>query len=150
MAKKIEQPTETIQSLLDNVLEATPSEVLFCGKKRKIGWWYKGTIRKFSHVMATEKDVEKRMVKCCAIILLNHWFLCFFIYPLYWRWLYYIKDINAVEVLRVIDAGKKKIPYEAYSLITILSTGITDLLMTMRKAEVPATQAEQHGVQDTA
>ena len=41
MAKKIEQPTETIQSLLDNVLEATPSEVLFCGKKRKIGWCIK-------------------------------------------------------------------------------------------------------------
>ena len=68
-------------------------------------------------------------------------------YWLYWRWLYYIKDVDVVEVLKVPDVSKEKIPSNAFSLTTILATGMTDVMMTMTRSEVKAIQAEQAGEQ---
>lgn len=53
-------------------------------------------------------------MKVCACILLNRknglltWFLLRVWYWLYWRWLYYVKDIDQVEIMGVLDASKKK------------------------------------------
>ena len=50
----------------------------------------------------------------CACILLNHrWglftaFLLNIWYGVYWRWLYYVRDIDQVEVAAVINCGQKK------------------------------------------
>lgn len=148
MAKeKIEQPSTELQEILDSVMEAEPESVVFNGRKRKIDWLSKGTIRKYSHIIAKEKDEWKRSVKVCAIMLLNNVWKIRLFYWLYWRWLYYIKDLNPVEVLCVVDAAKKKIPLAAFSLITILLTAMTDLTMTMTKKEVSAIQAGQVGEQ---
>lgn len=147
--KNIEQPGEELRKLLDDIIEAKPSYVMFMGKRRRINWMKKGTMRKFSHIVAEEDDEWKRGVKLCAVILLcNKWKLKF-LYWIYWRWLYYVKDPDAVEVLKMVDAAKKKIPSVAYSLTTILATGMTDLMMTMTKKEVKAIQAGQVGVQRT-
>ena len=70
-----------------------------------------------------------------------------FLYWIYWRWLYYIKDVDVAEVLRVLDVSKKKIPSNAFSLATILATGMTDVMMTMTRSEAKAIQAEQAGEQ---
>ena len=117
------------------------------GKKCSIGWMKNGTMRKFSHVAVQEKNEWKRNVKLCAVVLLNGCFKLKLLYWAYWRWLYYVKDPDAVEVLRIVDAAKKKIPLEAFSLITILATVMTDLMMGMTKKEVKATRAGQAGEQ---
>ena len=145
--KNTGQPTVEIQELLDSIMEAEPEKVVFMGKKRSIGWMRKGTMRKFSHVTLREKNEWKRGVKLCAVVLLNNIFLLKLWYWAYWRWLYYVKDPDAVEVLRVVDAAKKKIPSAAFSLTTILATGMTDVMMTMTKEEARATRAEQAGEQ---
>lgn len=147
--KKVEQPAVEFQQLLDSVLEATPEEVLFMGKKRTIGWLHKGTLRKFSHVVQSEQDEWKQSVKLCAIILLNSYFKLRLCYWFYWRWLYYVRDPDAVELLRVVEAGKKKIPSLACSLLTILATGMGDVMMTMTAKEARATRAAQVGVPPT-
>lgn len=145
----MEQPNNQLQLILDEVLAAEPSVVEFRGKKRVINWLYKGTIRKFSHVSAKEKDDWKKDVKTCAIILLNNVWKIRLFYWIYWRWLYYIVDIDIVEVLRVLDGAKKKIPSTAFSLATILVTGMSDLMMTMKTKEAKVSQAGQSGEQPT-
>ena len=145
--KKIEQPQADLQELLDDILSAEPTELVFMEKKRKIGWLHKGTMRKCSHIAIKEKDEWKRNVKICVAILLNNVWKIRFVYWLLWRWLYYVKDIDVVEVLNVLDKSKKKIPSNAFSLTTILVTGMTDLMMTMTRKEAKAIQAERAGEQ---
>ena len=145
--KKIGQPSVDIQKLLDSILHDEPTEFVFRGKKRKIGWLHKGTMSKCSHIVMKEDNEWKRNVKVCVCILLNNVWKIRFMYWLYWRWLYYIKDVGADEVLAVLDASKKKIPSNAFSLTTILATEMTEVMMTMTKSEVKASQAEQRGEQ---
>lgn len=145
--KKIEQPQVDLQELLNNVMSDEPTEFVFMGKKRKLGWLRKGTMRKCSSINLKEKNEWKRDIKICVCLLLNNVWKIRFFYAIYWRWLYYIKDVDIVEVLRVLDCSKKKIPSTAFSLATILSTGMTDVMMTMIKSEVKAIQAEQAGAQ---
>ncbi len=145
--KKIEQPQVDLQELLDNILHDEPTEFVFMGKKHKLGWLRKGTMSRCSHVQATEKNGWKRNVKMCTLILFNNIWKIRLFYWIYWRWLYYIADVDVSEVLNVLDKSKKKIPSNAYSLATILATGMTELMMTMTKNEAKAIQAEQVGEQ---
>lgn len=145
--KKIEQPQVDLQELLDNILHDEPTEFVFMGKKHKLGWLRKGTMSRCSHVQVTEKNGWKRNVKMCTLILFNNIWKIRLFYWIYWRWLYYIADVDVSEVLNVLDKSKKKIPSNAYSLATILATGMTELMMTMTKNEAKAIQAEQVGEQ---
>ena len=147
--KKIEQPNVDLQEMLDSVISDGPTEFVFMGKKRKIGWLRKGTMRKCSHIALKEKNEWKRNVKVCVAILLNNVWKIKFAYWFWWRWLYYIKDVDVVEVLNVLDKSKKKIPSNAFSLATILATGMTDLMMSMTKTEARAIQAGQAGERPT-
>ena len=145
--KKIEQPSVDLQELLDSVLHDEPTEFVFRGKKHKLGWLRKGTMGRCSHIRAKEKNEWKRNVKICVCILLNNIWKIRFLYWIYWRWLYYIKDVDIADVLRVLDVSKKKIPSNAFSLATILATGMTDVMMTMTRSEAKAIQAEPAGEQ---
>lgn len=147
--KKIEQPTVEYQKMLDAVLAAQPIDVEFRGKRRTIGWLHKGTIMKFSHIVAREKNESRRNAKICAVVLLNSIWKIRAFYGIYWRWLYYICDLDDVEVLRLMETAKKKIPSLASSLLTILVTGMTNLMMTMTTKEADATQAGQAGEEPT-
>lgn len=147
--KSVEQPKVDLQELLDAVIHDEPTEFVFMGKKKKLGWLRKGTMSKCSHVQMTDKNEWRRNVKICALILLNNVWKIRFFYAIYWHWLYYVKDVDIAEVLNVLDKSKKKIPSNAFSLATILATGMTELMMTMTKGEVKAIRAEQVGGQAT-
>ena len=142
---KIEQPELKLQELLDSIMSEEPTEFMFRGKRHSVGWLKKGAVRKFTHITMKEKDESKRNVKICVILLLNNIWKIRFFYWAYWRWLYYICDLDDVEVLKVVDVCKKKIPSVASSLLTILATGMTDLMMTMTKSEAKAIQAGRAG-----
>ena len=142
---KVEQPELKLQELLDSIMSEEPTEFMFRGKRHSVGWLKKGAVRKFTHIKMKEKDESKRNVKICVILLLNNIWKIRFFYWAYWRWLYYICDLDDGEVLRVVDVCKKKIPSVASSLLTILATGMTDLMMTMTKSEAKAIQAGRAG-----
>lgn len=137
----VKQPEPDIQLVLDQLLEREPETVIVCGKKYKIGWLHNGTYRKFSHVMLKEDDPWKRNTKACACILLNRkhglmtWFLLWAWYWVYWRWLFYVKNIDQTEIMVVLDAAKKKIQSEPLMMATILATGMMDTLMTIARHE---------------
>lgn len=143
--KKIEQPNVELQEVLDDILNETPTEYTFRGKKRMLGWLHKGTTRKFTHIELKEKNEWKKRIKQCAVVQLNNVWKIRFFYWLLWRYYYYIIDLDVWEVLGVLNVAKKKIQSAAFQLTTILATAMTDAMMTMTKAEVEHIQAEQAG-----
>lgn len=143
--KKIEQPNVELQEVLDDILNETPTEYTFRGKKRMLGWLHKGTTRKFTHIELKEKNEWKKRIKQCAVVQLNNVWKIRFFYWLLWRYYYYIIDLDVWEVLGVLNVAKKKIQSAAFQLTTILATAMTDVMMTMTKAEAEHIQAEQAG-----
>lgn len=143
--KKIEQPNVELQEVLDDILNETPTEYTFRGKKRMLGWLHKGTTRKFTHIELKEKNEWKKRIKQCAVVQLNNVWKIRFFYWLLWRYYYYIIDLDVWEVLGVLNVAKKKIQSAAFQLTTILATAMTDAMMTMTKAEAKHIQAEQAG-----
>lgn len=143
--KKIEQPNVELQEVLDDILNETPTEYTFRGKKRMLGWLHKGTTRKFTHIELKEKNEWKKRIKQCAVVQLNNVWKIRFFYWLLWRYYYYIIDLDVWEVLGVLNIAKKKIQSAAFQLTTILATAMTDAMMTMTKAEAEHIQAERAG-----
>lgn len=104
--------------------------------------------------MLSEKNEWKRNVKLCACVLLNHkhglltWLLMKVWFFIYWRWLYYIQDIDQVEIMGVLNAAKKKIQLEPLALNTTLAIGMMDTIMTMAPHErtpvVPVSEQPTH------
>lgn len=148
--KKIEQPNVELQEVLDDILNETPTEYTFRGKKRMLGWLHKGTTRKFTHIELKEKNEWKKRIKQCAVVQLNNVWKIRFFYWLLWRYYYYVIDLDVWEVLGVLNIAKKKIQSAALQLTTILATAMTDAMMTMTKAEAEHIQAEQAGEERTA
>lgn len=139
---EIKQPEREYQALLSEILEAEPETVIVNGKKRRIGWLHNGTVRKFSHIMTREKDPWKRNVKVAACVLLNRrnglwtWALLYVWYWVYWRWLYYVQDLDQAEIVGILEASKKKIQSAPLAVATILATAMMDTMMTMARHEV--------------
>jgi len=148
--KNIEQPSIELQNVLDDILSEVPTEYIFRGGKRKLGWLHKGTTRKFTHIELKEKNEWKKRVKQCAVVQLNNVWKIRFFYWLLWRYYYYVIDLDVWEVLGVLNVAKKKIQSTAFQLTTILATAMTDAMMTMTKVEAEHTQAGQAGVERIA
>ena len=151
--KQLEQPDVVWKNMLGEVMNAEPTEFTFRGKKKMMGWIHKKTYLKFERLMVYEEDAWKRNVKIAALILMNvksgFWSMmrtCFY-YPIYWRWLYYIVDVDMADVLNVLDVSKKKIPSTAFFLTTTLSTVLMDeiVAMTTKREEVKAGEAVPSG-----
>lgn len=144
MEKEIGQPEFDMQEALDALLNAEPEVVTVGGKERRIGWLRHGVERKFTHIaMSKDKDdPRKRNVKLAACLLLNgrsgFWTMVRerLLWPLYWRWLYYVVDVDMAECAAVMEAGKKKSQLTGCLLCTTSATGLLDVLMTMRTEEV--------------
>lgn len=141
----IEQPSDEFQEVLDSILAETPTEYIFRGKKKKLGWLHNGTTRKFTHIEMSEKDQWKKRVKQCAVVQLNNVWKIRFCYWFLWRYYFYILDLDVWEVLNVLNIAKKKIQSTALQLTTILATAMTDVMMTTTKKEARRIQAAQVG-----
>ena len=155
MAKEeVEQPGIDLQKILSDLMEQEAETVSVCGKRHRITWLKNSTVRKFSHIMLKDSDPWRRNVKVCACILLNRKFglwnhvlqKCW--YWIYWRWLYYVRDIDQVEVMGVLDASKKKIQSDPLTVATILATAMMDTMMMMARHE--AGPAARDGAPPTA
>ena len=148
-----EQPNRSMQELLDEVLEATPDEIEFRGKTWKIHWWRNYMKRRFTHLMlkgtkkkrsgqtASHTDQWKLNVQLVALLLLARKWKIVFLWWAYWRWLYYVVDLDQVEVLRVMEASKKKIPLEPSMMCTGLAISMMDTLMSQTREEAEHIQA---------
>ena len=91
--------------------------------------------------MTTEADIiqnTKIAAKAAALYLLPGYWKRKFTYWYLWRWFYYIKQYDNIQLIKILEVGKKKVPLKQfYGTITSL-TEAKDTLMRMRTEEVEA------------
>lgn len=151
---KIEQPSvqsqRTYASIRDN--DAAIVSILGTNKKYKIRWLKNGQIDRLSRLLIRKGDTDnedgtkdnpldavlndtKLACKAAAIMVLDGYWKLKFRYWLLWRWFYYIRQYDNVQLQELLDEGKKKVPLAPF-LMTIMSlTAARDTLMNMRTEE---------------
>jgi hypothetical protein len=124
---------------LSSIANDEKETVLLGNKKVHIGWLKRGTLRKFSSIMVDNKTDPKSesqvTCKLAACVMANGFFRIKFIYPLLWRWYYYIKQYDDSVLLPIIEMGKKKVQLTEYYSIMMLAQGLKDTLQTMTREE---------------
>jgi len=85
----------------------------------------------------------KLACKAAAIIILDGYWKLKFWYWLLWRWFYYVKQYDNIQLLPILETGKKKVPLQQFYFITMSLTEAKDTLMRMRTEEAEAILREQ-------
>lgn len=176
MAKKrveeprVEQPTEAQQREYKSMVEDTPTEVgiLRTGKKYRVKWIKPGAVEKLSRLLIHAKDADKDTdtgdsnvyevicddaklaCKAAALFILNGYWSIKFKYWFLWRWFYYVRQYDGVQLQPLLAVGKKKLPLIPFYGTTTLLIGVKDTLMQMRIQEVERTLQEQALAQYTS
>ena len=169
MEKQLNQPSieaqRTYASIRDN--DATVVTILGTKKKYKIRWLKNGQIDKLSRLLIRKGDTDdkdgekdnaldqiiedsKIACKAAAIYILDGFWKLKFRYWFLWRWLYYIRQYDNVQLQALLDEGKKKVPLEAFLMTTMSLTGAKATLMSMRTEEAEATLRELATAQQEA
>lgn len=151
---KIEQPSvssqRTYASIRDN--DATIVSILGTKKKYKIRWLKNGQIEKLSRLLIHKGDTDnkdekkdnpldsvlddtKLACKAAAIYILDGYWKLKFRYWLLWRWFYYIRQYDNVQLQELLETGKKKVPLTQFLMTTMCLTGARATLMQMRTEE---------------
>jgi hypothetical protein len=157
---KIEQPSldaqKTYASIRDN--DATVVGVLGTKKKYRIRWVKNGQIEKLSRLLIRKGDTDdndgevnaldavlsdtKLACKAAAIYILDGYWKIKFRYWFLWRWFYYVRQYDNVQLQAILDEGKKKLPLTQFLMTTMSLTGARATLMTMRTEEAERTLQE--------
>ena len=169
MEKQLNQPSieaqRTYASIRDN--DATVVTILGTKKKYKIRWLKNGQIDKLSRLLIRKGDTDdkdgekdnaldqiiedsKIACKAAAIYILDGFWKLKFRYWFLWRWFYYIRQYDNVQLQALLDEGKKKVPLEAFLMTTMSLTGAKATLMSMRTEEAEATLRELATAQQEA
>ena len=166
---KIDQPTIDAQqiylSLISN--DAEEVQILRTKKKYKVRWLKNGQLEKLTRLLLHKKTIDeekttgsevldeiledtKLACKAAAIILLDGYWKIKFCYPLLWRWFYYVKQYDNIQLAPILDAGKKKVPQMQFFQTIMSLTEARDSLMRMRAKEVEVTLHELSMAQHSA
>ena len=169
MEQKLKQPSleaqRTYASIRDN--DATVVSILGTKKKYKIRWLKNGQIEKLSRLIIRKGDTDDKDInadnvlnaiiedsklacKASAIYVLDGFWKLKFRYWFLWRWFYYIRQYDNIQLQALLDAGKKKGPLEAFLMTTMSLTGAKATLMNMRTEEAEATLRELATAQQEA
>lgn len=169
MAKKkieephLEQPNEAQQREFKSLVEDTPTEVGILRTKKKylIRWLKNGAICKLSdllihksktdngdeeaddNILGVIKSDSKLACKAAAVMILNGYWKIKLKYWFLWRWFYYVRQYDSIQLQPLLTVGKKKVPLMPFYGTTTLLTGVKDTLMQMRTTEVERILQEQ-------
>jgi len=159
---EVDQPSLESQLLYLSMTNDDADEVQILGTKKtyKIRWLKNGQLEKLTRLLLHKKDVDdgkttgievldeiladcKLACKASAIIILDGFWKMKLFYWLLWRWFYYIKQYDNVQLQPILDAGKKKVPLRQFYGTIISLTEAKDSLMRMRAKEVEAILRER-------
>lgn len=162
--QKLEQPSLDIQKLYLSLISNDAEEVgvLRTKKKYKIRWLKNGQLEKLSRLLLHKKDVDKESetttgidaldefledaklaCKAAAIIILDGYWKLKFRYWFLWRWFYYIRQYDNIQLDPILQMGKKKVPHIQFYRTIMSLTEAKDTLMRMRAKEVETILREQ-------
>jgi len=151
---KIEQPSVGSQREYASIVDNTPTvvRILRTRKKYKIRWLKNGQIERLSRLLIRKGKTDnedgkhdnpldaiktdgKIACKAAAIYILDGYWKLKLRYWYLWRWFYYIRQYDNIQLQGILDEGKKKVPLMGF-LMTITSlTGARATLMNMRMEE---------------
>ena len=164
--QKIEQPSYDAQqiylSLINN--DADEVEILRTNKKYKIRWLKNGQLEKLTRLLLHKKSIDEQKTtgsevfdailedtklacKAAAIIVLNGYWKLKFRYWYLWRWFYYVRQYDNIQLQKILEVGKKKVPLNQFYATIMSLTEAKDTLMRMRVKEVESILHEQSMVQ---
>ena len=156
--EKVEQPSYDAQqiylSLISNDAEVVG--ILRTNKKYKIRWLKNGQLEKLSRLFLHKKTIDettttgsdvmdailednKLACKASAIIILDGYWKLKFRYWYLWRWFYYVRQYDNIQLHEILEVGKKKVPLNQFYATIMSLTEAKDSLMRMRAKEVEAT-----------
>lgn len=154
---KVEQPSLDAQQLYLSLIGNDAEEVgiLRTKKKYRIRWLKNGQLEKLTRLLLHKKTIDndrttgsevmdailednRLACKAAAVIILDGFWKLKFRYWFLWRWFYYIRQYDNIQLVGILETGKKKVPLrQFYKTITSL-TEAKDTLMRMRTEEVEA------------
>lgn len=159
MAKEpiIEQPSIEAQLLYQSIAnnDADEVEILRTRKKYKIRWLKNGQLVKLGRLLLHNKseigdkttgnaaldeiiEDSKLACKAAAIYTLDGYWKIKFRYWFRWRWFYYVRQYDNIQLADLLETGKKKVPLiQFYKTITLM-TEAKGMLMNMRVQEAEA------------
>lgn len=154
----IEQPSIDAQQIYLSLINNDAEEVgiLRTNKKYKIRWLKNGQLDRLTRLLLHKKTIDddkttgsdvlddilednKLACKAAAIIILDGYWKLKFRYWFLWRWFYYIRQYDNIQLNEILEVGKKKVPLNQYYATIISLTEAKDTLMRMRAKEVEAT-----------
>lgn len=162
---EINQPNIEEQKEYASLIGNDATIVHIRDKAYLLRWLKNGQIEKLSRVLLRKKDkdnedideqkdiipaiVEDRKLACkvAAIYLLDGYWKIKFRYWYLWRWFYYIRQYDDLDLMEVLNEGKKKVPQYQFLAVIMSLTGAKDTLMTMRTEEAERILQELSSVQ---
>ena len=153
--EKVEQPSYDAQqiylSLINN--DAEEVEILRTKKKYKIRWLKNGQLEKLTRLLLHKKSIDEQKTtgsevfdeiyedtklacKAAAIIVLDGYWKLKFRYWYLWRWFYYVRQYDNIQLQKILEVGKKKVPLNQFYATIMSLTEAKDTLMRMRAKEV--------------
>lgn len=152
----LEQPSEESQLLYQSMVhnDADEIEILRTKKKYKIRWLKNHQCDKLSRLLLHKKSVglssgldvlgevledSKLACKAAAVITLPGFWRIHLLYWFRWRWFFYIRQYDNIQLDPLLEMGKKKIPLIQFYRTIISLTEAKDSLMRMRAKEVDST-----------
>ena len=153
----LEQPSYDEQqvylSLINN--DAEEVEIFRTKKKYKIRWLKNGQLDKLTRLLLHKKSLDEQKTtgsevwdeifedtnlacKAAAIIVLDGYWKLKFRYWYLWRWFYYVRQYDNIQLRKILEVGKKKVPLKQFYMTIMSLTEVKDTLMRMRVKEVEA------------
>ena len=110
MAKReiIKDSTTEDERLLSSVINNKPDIVLIRGKKFKVHWTHPSVDDWISDLLVEKGNNGKVMSQAAALIMLNGFWKCHLFYWIVWRWYYYVRQYNALELMPLFEMAQKK------------------------------------------
>lgn len=156
--EKVEQPSLDAQQIYLSLISNDAEEVgiLRTKKKYKIRWLKNGQLEKLSRLLLHKKTIDEKTTtgsdvmdailednkltcKAAAIIILDGYWKIKFRYWWLWRWFYYVRQYDNIQLQKILEVGKKKVPLNQFFATIMSLTEAKDSLMRMRVKEVEAT-----------
>lgn len=147
--KTITQPSLKEQKELNDLVENEPTYIPLGKRKITIRWIHRGTLRKISKVIHSEKREDEIASRCAAILILNGWWKITLFYHILWRYIF--MKYSDEDLAPVILACKKKEELQAhqYLLLTMLLIEMRDTMMSMNREEAERIRQGLSTVQDS-
>ncbi len=156
--EKLEQPSLDAQQIYLSLINNDADEVgiLRTKKKYKVRWLKNAQLEKLTRLLLHKKTIDEQTTtgsdvmdailednklacKAAAIIILDGFWKMKFRYWLLWRWFYYVRQYDNIQLHEILEVGKKKVPLNQFYATIMSLTEAKDTLMRMRAKEVETT-----------